>query len=305
MERWSDERNSGMIKIFAFSVVAIWTTGMLGAAEKPKIVFISGKPSHGPMAHEHRAGNMLLAKALDAANLGVETLVLPENGYPADSSVLRDAATIVVFCTGEQGHLLNPKLEEFDAIMKQGSGVVMIHWATEASIGMPAKKFLEWMGGFCALNWSVNPHWSPQFDSFPNHPIARGLTPFSIDDEWYYHMRFVPELTGVTPILSAVPGLETLQRPDGPRSGNPDVRRAVANREKQHVAWAYERPDGKGRGFGFTGAHHHKSWQDDNFRKVVLNAILWTAHVDVPPGGVPSKTPTDEEICANLDDKTP
>ena len=274
------------------------------AASDKKVVFVSGKPSHGPGAHEHRAGNILLAKRLNEANLGIEAIVLPENGYPTDPSVLEDAATIVVFCTGHQNHLLNPKLKEFDELMKKGAGVVMIHWATEAQIGMPGKKFLEWMGGFCDLNWSVNPHWKPDFETFPDHPISRGLTPFGLNDEWYYHMRFVPELKGVTPILSALPGPETLKRPDGARSGNPNVRKAVANGEKQHVAWAYDRPDGTGRGFGFTGAHNHKSWQDDNFRKVVLNAIAWTAHVDVPEGGVASKTPTDEEMKANLDDKS-
>ena len=279
------------------------TLAPLQAAENAKVVFIHGKPSHGPMAHEHRAGSLLLAKALKEAANGIDPMVLPQPGYPSDPSVLADAATIVIFCTGHQGHLLNPKLEEFDALMKQGTGVVMIHWATEAMMGNPGKKFLEWMGGYCALNWSVNPHWSPAFTIFPDHPIARGLTPFSLNDEWYYHMRFVPDLKGVTPILSAIPGAETLKRPDGARSGNPTVRKAVANGESQHVAWAYDRPDGKGRGFGFTGAHNHVSWQNDNFRTVVLNAILWTAHVDVPKGGVPSKRPTDKEIRTNLDDK--
>ncbi|MEM0895993.1 MAG: ThuA domain-containing protein [Verrucomicrobiota bacterium] len=273
------------------------------AAEKTKVVFISGKPSHGPMAHEHRAGNMLLAKRLNEANLGIEALVLPENGYPKDPGVLEDAATIVVFCTGHQNHLLNPHLREFDALMKKGTGVVMIHWATEAKLGMPSKKFLEWMGGFCDLNWSVNPHWAPQFENFPDHPVANGLKPFSVDDEWYYHMRFVGDLEGVTPILSDLPPPGTLKRPDGPRSGNPHVRRAVADGKSQHVAWAYERPDGIGRGFGFTGAHNHVSWKNDMFRKVVLNAILWTARVEVPENGVDSPTPTAEELQKNLDDK--
>ncbi len=294
------------MKTFLLSLFAAVFTlaATLHAADAPaRIVFISGKPSHGPMAHEHRAGNIILAEALNTADLPVEAIVLPENGYPSDPSVLEGAATIVVFCTGHQNHLLNPQLEDFDKLMKKGTGVVMVHWATEAEIGMPAKKFLEWMGGFCDLNWSVNPHWKPNFTTFPDHPISKGVKPFSLDDEWYYHMRFVPEMKGVTPILSDLPGSETLTRPDGARSGNPDVRRAVANGESQHVAWAYDRPDGNGRGFGFTGAHKHVSWQDDNFRKVVLNAILWTAKVDVPEGGVPSMTPSDEQIKANLDDK--
>ncbi|MDF1858710.1 MAG: ThuA domain-containing protein [Verrucomicrobiales bacterium] len=285
-----------LLSLFSFG-----SSEFLYAEEKAKVVFLSGKPSHGPMAHEHRAGNLLLAKRLNESNLGVEAVVLPDVGYPEDASVLEDAATIVIFCTGHRGHLLNPHLEAFDAFMKNGTGVVMIHWATEAEIGMPAKKFLEWMGGYCDLNWSVNPHWKPNFSTFPDHPIANGLEPFSVHDEWYYHMRFVGDLEGVTPILSDLPPPETLKRPDGERSGNPDVRKAVAKGESQHVGWAYERPDGKGRGFGFTGAHNHVSWKNDMFRKVVLNAILWTANVEVPENGVASPTPSEEELKQNLD----
>lgn len=272
------------------------------ADEKAKIVFISGKPSHGPMAHEHRAGNMILADALNRSGLDVQTVHVPHPGYPEDDSILDGAATIVIFCTGHQGHVLNPHLDEFDKLMKSGTGVVMIHWATEAEKGKPGEKFLEWMGGFCDLDWSVNPHWTPNFKNFPDHPIANGIEPFRVNDEWYYHMRFVTDMKGVTPILSDLPPPETLRRPDGPRSGNPAVRKAVASGEKQVVAWAYERPTG-GRGFGFTGAHNHVNWQDENFRKVVLNAILWTAHVDVPQDGCPTPEVSNSRLKENLDDK--
>ena len=88
------------------------------AEEPAKIVFISGKPSHGRMKHEHRAGNMILADALDRSGLDVETVLVPVLGYPEDSSVFEDAATVVIFCTGHQGHVLNPHLAEFDALMK-------------------------------------------------------------------------------------------------------------------------------------------------------------------------------------------
>ncbi|MAG93529.1 MAG: hypothetical protein CMJ48_07250 [Planctomycetaceae bacterium] len=290
-------------RFLALLFPALFLIAPAGAADKAKVVFISGKPSHGRMSHEHRAGNLILAEALNASGLGVEALVLPEAGYPKDPAVLKDAATVVIFCTGHRGHVLNPHLDEFDALMKKGAGVVMIHWATEAEKGKPGEKFLEWMGGFCDLDWSVNPHWTPAFTDFPDHPIANGVKPFSIRDEWYYHMRFVEGMKGVTPILSDLPGPVTLNRPDGARSGNPAVRKAVAEGKKQHVAWAYQRPDGKGRGFGFTGAHFHKSWQNDDFRKVMLNAILWTAHVEVPKQGVPSPTPSKEVIEANLDSK--
>ena len=269
------------------------------AADKAKVVFISGKPSHGRLAHEHRAGNMILAKGLNESGLPIEAVVVPHYGYPKDESILNGADTIVVFCTGHGGHVLNPKLKQFDALMKKGIGVVMIHWATEAIKGDPGNKFLEWMGGFCDLNWSVNPHWTPNFKA-QKHPIWNGVKPFSVNDEWYYHMRFVKDLKGVTPILTDVPLAKTLKRPDGARSGNPAVRKAVGNGESQHVAWAYERPDGA-RGFGFTGGHVHMNWQHDDNRKLMLNAILWTANVEIPKGGVPSKTPSKEEMHSNLD----
>lgn len=293
-----------IVLLGAYLARAGMQTGTVVAADKAKIVFISGKPSHGRMQHEHRAGNIILAEALNASGLDVEAIVLPEAGYPKDTTVLQNAATVVIFCTGHRGHVLNPHLDEFDKLMKSGTGVVMIHWATEAEKGKPGEKFLEWMGGFCDLNWSVNPHWKPEFNSLPVHPITNGVKEFSVDDEWYYHMRFVKDMKGVTPILSDLPPAKTLLRPDGDRSGNPDVRRAVAKGERQHVAWAYERPTG-GRGFGFTGAHNHVSWKNDSFRTVVLNAILWTASVEVPANGCPSVRPDDTKIESNLDPTKP
>ena len=281
-------------------VIAVLLSGAtIEAADKSKVVFISGKPSHGRLAHEHRAGNILLANALNDSGLSVQATVLKDIGYPKEGSVLDDADTIVIFCTGHGGHVLNKKLKEFDALMNKGKGVVMIHWATEAVKGDPAEKFLEWMGGFCDLHWSVNPHWIPKFKP-RKHEIWNGVNAFSVNDEWYYHMRFVKNMKGVTPILTDVPPASTLKRSDGARSGNPTVRKAVANGETQHVAWAYERSNG-GRGFGFTGGHVHMNWQNDDNRKLMLNAILWTAKVTIPKSGVVSRTPTKDEMHENLD----
>lgn len=53
--------------------------------------------------------------------------------------------------------------------------------------------------------------------------------------------------------------------------------------------WAYERPDGKGRGFGTTGAHYHHTWDSHDWRTLILNAIAWTSGIEIPKKGVPSK----------------
>lgn len=69
------------------------------------------------------------------------------------------------------------------------------------------------------------------------------------------------------------------------------------------MMWAVERPDG-GRGFGFTGGHFHDNWGNDNYRKVVLNAMVWLAKVDVPKNGIESAV-SEADLNANLDPKNP
>jgi type 1 glutamine amidotransferase len=180
--------------------------------------------------------------------------------------------------------------------------LVSIHYAVEVPKGEPGDYFLDWIGGYFEAHWSVNPHWKADYREFPEHPITRGIEPFAIQDEWYYHMRFRDGMQGVTPILTATPPASTLERRDGSHSGNPHVRAKIG--QPQHMAWARERPDG-GRGFGFTGGHVHYNWGDDNFRKLVLNAIVWTAGIEVPSDGVPNRTPTQEELEANQDEPKP
>jgi hypothetical protein len=67
------------------------------------------------------------------------------------------------------------------------------------------------------------------------------------------------------------------------------------------MMWAVERTDG-GRGIGFTGGHFHRNWLDPNFRKVVLNALVWISKLDVPAEGIASEV-SDEDIRQNLDPK--
>jgi hypothetical protein len=42
----------------------------------------------------------------------------------------------------------------------------------------------------------------------------------------------------------------------------------------------------------FKGVHAHGNWAQDDFRKLLLNAMVWIAGAEVPDGGVKSQTPT-------------
>ena len=174
--------------------------------EKKKIVFISGRPSHGYGSHEHYAGCRLLASSLAEAmpNYDVEVI---KHGWPAEGvKALEGADTVIVYCDGGGRHLLNPHIKEFDPLMKKGVGLVCIHYGVETPKGETGDAFLDWMGGYFETHWSVNPHWDAKFESFPEHPVSNGVQPFTINDEWYFHMRFRDDMQGVTPILSAHPG---------------------------------------------------------------------------------------------------
>lgn len=316
---------------------AVFSLALIGgcaqAADTQKnVLLIAGKPSHGPGQHEHNAGVQLLAKCLRenaASSVKVEFTL---SGQWPDDQLIEKADTIVVYSDGGGGHPALPHLEQLDTQMKRGCGLVCLHYAVEpafAKVGWPeaeigpdgkpvkqvpppnrgssgagAREFKQWLGGYFEQYWSVNPHWEASFKEFPKHPISNGVKPFSTTDEWYYHMRFRAGMVRVTPILSDLPPVSTTERGEGPHAGNPEQKREVLEEKKpQHVAWAVDREDG-GRGFGFTGGHFHKGWGNEDQRKLVLNAILWTAKVKVPAEGVESRV-TAEDLEANLDPKQP
>lgn len=274
----------------------------LGA--ETKVVLLAGSRSHGAGEHEFRAGCLLLAEGLRTVP-GMTALVV-SNGWPADVSVFDGAAAVVMYADGGQGHpAIRPeRLKLIDGLVRKGVGIGTLHYGVEVPVGDPGFAMLRWTGGYFEAFWSINPTWKAEFKSFPRHSITRGVRPFTIDDEWYYHLRFVPDLKGVTPILSVVPPATTLDRPDGPHSGNPFVRASVAKGEAQPLMWAYDRPvaDGGGRGFGFTGGHYHQNWGQADFRKLVLNAIVWIAHGEVPDAGISVDLPP-SRLQVNLDPK--
>ncbi len=263
-----------------------------------KIVFVADAGTHGGRGnHEFVAGAILLARTINAAYPETAFCVVHTNKHwPTDLSY----ADAVIVMLNHGGSAVNPAVE---AAMERGAGFMAVHYGVEVNKGTQGDAFLKWMGGYFETFWSVNPVWNPEIKTLPDHPVTRGVKPFTIKDEWYYHMRFVPEMVGVTPILSAIPPKSSLHGTEpSVRGTNPAVAAEVAAGKPQILAWAYERPNHGGRGFGYTGLHFHANLADDNFRTLLLNAVAWTAGLKVPAGGVPSKTPTHKELEELIDE---
>jgi type 1 glutamine amidotransferase len=253
-----------------------------------KIVLVAGKQSHGPGDHEFFAGCAILMKLL-AQTEGVAP-VMARDGWPNDPKTFEGAKAVVFYMDGGGGHPVIQKdhPETVAKLLENKVGFVNLHYAVE----YPNKvedRVLTWLGGYYETGVSVNPHWDADFKELPEHPITRGVKPFKIRDEWYYNIHFGKEK--ITPILKATP-------PDNTR--RTESAKKYPGREET-VAWAFTRADG-GRSFGFTGGHTHNNWGNENFRRLVVNAILWTANVEVPKDG--AKVDLDPaELKKNLDRK--
>ncbi|MBE9461597.1 ThuA domain-containing protein [Dyadobacter subterraneus] len=289
-------------KRFCFLIFIFALTGFSADAQhksksegRKKVVFIASLDSHPKGQHEYNGGISFLSQKLKEAMPEIDTAVF-HNGWPKDPEALKGASTIVLYCEGAQENIIIPRLSEFENLMNNGTGLVMLHFALDIPKGEDADRARNLVGGNFEIDWSVNPFWTPDIKKLPHHPVTNGVKPFAVQDEWYYHLRFVKDMKNITPILKVLPPDSTLSRPEGTHSNNPFVRKAVLkNKEPQIIAWTYDRPAG-GRAFGFTGGHTHANWKNDNFRMLVLNAIVWTARIDVPKNGMQTKTPEQAEL---------
>lgn len=292
------------------AVVALASFATLLSAADRKLVMIAGPVSHPPLMHEFRAGSMLLQKRLEAVP-GLKT-VLITNGWPTkiaagkrvdDNAVFEGADAIFIYSDGGPNHLaLRPeRLELLRGLMKRGVSLGCAHYAVEVPADRGGAEWKEWIGGHYENEFSCNPIWDADFKTLPAHPITRGVKPFKAKDEWYFNMRFRDGKAAVKDILVATPSDAVRDGPYvHPKGPYPHIQAAKGRPET--MMWAVDRPDG-GRGFGFTGGHFHLNWQNDDQRRLMLNALVWLAKLEVPQRGIDSVRVDDVEIMQNLDEK--
>jgi type 1 glutamine amidotransferase len=262
---------------------------------RKKVVLLAGKKSHGPEGngiHDYGWSVKLLKVMLESSN--VRDAVRVEyhlGGWPRNPATLEDADTILVVSDGRDGHLYEEaphlaspeRVRAFERHMRRGCGFLTIHFSTFAS-QRHAEQVLRWSGGYFQWEQDGKRNWYSAIRTLkaevrpasPAHPVSHGLTPFEMNEEFYFNIRFDRSDTALVPLL-VVPALKG-REPDG-----------------NVVAWARQRADG-GRGFGTTCGHFYDNWKHPQFRKLILNALAWTARVEVPPGGVEARFFTHDEI---------
>jgi quercetin dioxygenase-like cupin family protein len=255
------------------------------AESTKKIVLIGGPLSHGIGEHDFANGIALLKEFLDSsADARTMKVIAYPDGWPMEASALDGASALVLYFDGVEGGghplLSATHRAQFEQLMKDGAGVVALHQAstvpaTDTSINLP-----RWLGG--ARYGRFDRTTEPVLFKPAAHPISNGVGELLLNDEFYPTIRFVEDRKNVTPILT---GKLHPQFRDGKLL-------VIGQAEIHPVAWAYVREDG-GRAFTFTGLHYLVSLDNLPLRKLLLNAILWTAKMDVPKGGVSTAVPAD------------
>ncbi|MBI2928976.1 MAG: ThuA domain-containing protein [Verrucomicrobia bacterium] len=262
---------------------SLWVASV-EAAQPKKIVLLAGPiTGHPKDAHEYEKSVILLKHLLDTSPSlrGKLTVEAHFKGWPNDPATLDTADTVVLISDGGDHNLLDHPLyvgERFAQLerqIKRGCGFMQFHWTTFNPVARH-EQITEWVGGYFDYESGSAPnHWRSAITTkddwtvtpaSPEHPICRGVKPFKLREEFYHHIRFRDNDARLKPIVSV-----------GPSQTN-----------EWTVGWAVERADG-GRGFGFTGGHFFENWWNDDYRQLILNAIVWTAGVEVPAGGVESK----------------
>ncbi len=245
-----------------------------GGARAKKIVLLGMDRDHGPGEHEYMAGLAILAECLKQTP-GVEVQVVKlGKTLPADTRFLEDANAVVCFLRRAGDFFRKtPPRARLEEVLKKGTGFVCLHWAVEGdkAVGAP---FMAALGGYYEPGYSTNPHNTATVKpADPSSPIARGWKPFEARDEFYFKIRLLPD---------AKPAILASSLKDRQKKEYKD----------ETIGWTYERKDSKGplgpgRSFGFTGCHFHVNFGIPEFRRLIANAVLWTADVPVPEQGAP------------------
>lgn len=254
---------------------------------RPKrILFIGqGPDGHPPGTHEYRAGAGLLARLVRPVVKAapIQAIVVSADGAWADGPELLDGADAAFLFVSQGAAWIQEdsgRLAAFQRLAKRGGGLVCLHWGMGTKDAQNIEHFVNLFGGchggpdrrYKVVDVRTEiPH--------PEHSIMNGISPIDIHEEFYFKLKQPKNTALVTPLL-----------------------RVNIEKEPHTVAWAFDRPDG-GRSFGFTGLHFHSNWEQESYRRLMTQGVLWTLRLQIPPQGVPVPVKAHDLIPPEQQDK--
>ena len=283
------------------------------AGEKKKILIIRGASTHGGDSHNNNEVGQLIKDKLEASSYAGSFEIESTLNYPKDLSLVENADLIIISSDGGGKHALGNKkdptkhMKHLDSVLeKNKTGLIMIHWATDAPSGGMGKlhpensqMMMDWIGAVYYWVKKGNDPASSFTWKFPklnlkvnkSHPISNGVPEtFELQDEYYFNFFTVKE--GRNPGSENITFLHSANAP-GWRG---DIEKKENWRE-QAVYWSFER-ENEGRSVAMTSAHFYRTWANPHFFQSFTNSVFWALEMEVPEEGVEIPTPTKEELLS-------
>lgn len=263
--------------------IGLWCAGVVNGAavdHSPRRLLIVGQGSdgHPPTTHEFMAGAKVLAELLKPFAEIRTTLVNADEPWPDGPKLIDQADGIVMFVTqGAQWMQIDPaRHAALKQLAARGGAIVALHWSVGAKDAKYIRGQLDLLG---ATRGGEQRKYqkleTPLHRPNPSHPVVTGIGDLKAYDEFYYALDREP---GITPLLTAK------------IDGNDEM-----------AAWAWERAD-RGRAFGFVALHYHSNWQLPEYRRFVVQGVLWSLKLPIPAGG--AKADIDSKLL-ELEGKLP
>ncbi|MBI2823454.1 MAG: ThuA domain-containing protein [Planctomycetia bacterium] len=253
------------VAVAALAALLLATPGT--AAEKKQLLLLGQKrDNHPPTTHEFMAGLRVLARCLEPISSVEVRAVEVEEPWPEGPDLIRRADGVVLYLS-EGAKWLEADPRRLDAVAQlaaRGGGLSALHWGIGAKEARHVESFVKLFGGCHGgpdRRYQVVETELQVADG--QHPVARGLAPLTVRDEFYYRLK----------APAGEPAPRTLLT-------------ATIDGQAQRVAWTWERADG-GRSFGYSGLHFHDNWRHEFYRRLATQGVLWTLKLDIPAAGVP------------------
>jgi putative membrane-bound dehydrogenase-like protein len=264
-----------MKRLLALAALSLAAALSAAAAEPLRVFIRSGPKSHGPGQHDHPrflAEWVPLLNARGARATGGDT-------FPTAAQL---AETDVLLIHAQEGGNI-PAAEDranLNTFLARGGGIVVIH---AAAVSRDPDWFKTIVGGSWrhgTTKWLEAP--MHLYFTDRDHPITRGASNWSMDDEIYYDMDLLPDIR----VLAAAytpKSIDTGGR--GNREAQARAAEAVAQRKGVNIydiqpqLWTYERTVAGGakpyRAFVSIPGHLYKNFDLPHYRAILLRGIAW------------------------------
>jgi type 1 glutamine amidotransferase len=240
------------------------------AQTTPLRIFLRGGPkTHGPAGNGLHDGEVWVREwvpLLQSRGATVEGAIR----FPNAAELAR--TDVLVMFAADAGTILGADRTNLEGFLKRGGGIVCLHDCVVTS------QDPQWFKTIVGGSWEnrVARYFEGENTYYyvsPEHPIVKGASNFTIEDEVYWNLHMMPDVQVLASSMQPV-----RPPPAGSAPAEPPIRTLIPQ------MWAYERQLDGGlpyRAFVSLLGHHFTTFSSPHVRAIFLRAIAWVGHRDV------------------------